>query len=447
MKKHERYFTVWTARKSVVAINISVACMLAACGGGGSDGSQTSGTATGSAIASKSGLFDDDIRAPAAAVPAAPAPAVTPAAAPAATPGATAPAAASTTVVVGRVTDTTNLTVKRARYDARQASVRIDYADSDLNQIKLGMVVEIESARSAADAVPTAVSISAHSFLKGRLDAYDAVRRVLIVNGVTINVPVDTVFEGFTGLLDTTLHAGDYLEVYGFADAAGGAIATRIERKTGSEDLRMTGAVANLNTSLKTFSLYGKTVSYGNAKVEAEDFPNGLMNGAMVRVKGTQTGQVLFAAEEIRSAVDSSSSSKDGLRTEQEGVITDYKALDSFMVNGLQVNAAGAETKGVLRNGTRVEVEGVMRLGVLVASKVESKDADDSFGKSKLEGVISNVNAAARSFQVNGATVTWNSATEFDDVSSGQLAAGMLVEVEGTASQTGLVASKIKLDD
>jgi hypothetical protein len=113
----------------------------------------------------------------------------------------------------------------------------------------------------------------------------------------------------------------------------------------------------------------------------------------------------------------------------------------------LQVNAAGAETKGVLRNGTRVEVEGVMRLGVLVASKVESKDADDSFGKSKLEGVISNVNAAARSFQVNGATVTWNSATEFDDVSSAQLAAGMQVEVEGTASQTGLVASKIKLDD
>lgn len=443
MKKHETYFTVRTAWKSVVAINISLACMLAACGGSGSDGSQTSGTTPGNTVASKSGQFDDDIRFPAAAAPSAPAPAATQAA----TPVATAPVAAGTTVVVGRVTDATNLTVKRARYDARQASVRVDYADSDLTQIKLGMVVEIESGKSATDVIPTAVSISAHSFLKGRIDAYDAVRRVLIVNGVTVNVPVDTVFEGFTGLLDTTLRAGDYLEVHGFADAAGGAIATRIERKTGGEDLRMTGAVSNLNMSLKTFTLYGKTVSYSNAKVEVEDFPNGLTNGAMVRVKGRQTGPALFATEEINSAVDSSSSSKDGLRIEQEGVINDYKALDSFTVNGLPVNAVGAETKGLFRNGTRVEVEGVLRLGVLVASKVESKDADDSPGKSKLEGVISNVNAGARSFQLNGATVTWNAATEFDDVSSVQLAAGMQVEVEGIATQTGLVASKIKLDD
>lgn len=445
MKKHKTYFTVRTARKSVVAINISLACMLAACGGGASDGSQTSGTTPGSTVASKSGLFDDDIRVPAAAVPSATAPVAAPAATPAATPGVTG-VAAGTTVVVGRVTDESNLTVKRARYDARQASVRVDYADSDLAQIKLGMVVEIESEKSPTDAIPTAVSISAYSYLKGRIDAYDAARRVLIVNGVTVNVPVDTVFEGFTGLFDTTLRAGDYLEVYGFADAAGGAIATRIERKTGGEDLRMTGAVSFLNTSLKTFTLYGKTVSYGNAKVEVEDFPKGLTNGAMVRVKGRQTGPALFAAEEINSVFDSSSS-KDDLRIEQEGVINNYKGPDSFTVNGVPVNAVGAETKGLFRNGTRVEVEGVLRLGVLVASKVESKDIDDSPGKSKLEGVISNVNAGARSFRLNGAAVTWNAATEFDDVSSVQLEAGMQVEVEGTATQTGLVASKIKLDD
>lgn len=364
--------------------------------------------------------------------------------------GSPAAQATASTLVVGRVTDATNLTVKRARYDASNASVRVDYRDSSVSEIKSGMIVAIE-AEVSSSGTSFARSIAAHSFVEGRVDSVDAVNRTIVVNGVTVAVPADTVFDGVIGLTDGKLRVGASVEVHGYASITGG-IATRIELKAQDDDSRITGTIANLNMTARTFTLYGKTISFGSA--ELDDLPTGLANGMLVRVKGIHTGVAEYTAQEVRSGSDSSSSSKEGSRSEHEGIVTAFTGLNDLVVNGMRVDASGAEVKGIIAAGSRVEVEGVLRNGVLVASKLENKNDDDNPGSSssssgeiELRGTVSNLNSAARTFQFGSTAVTWNATTEFDDVTATSLANGMFVEVEGRISNFVLQAEKIKLED
>jgi hypothetical protein len=138
----------------------------------------------------------------------------------------------------------------------------------------------------------------------------------------------------------------------------------------------------------------------------------------------------------------------EGVKFEQEGVVTNYVSLSSFLVNGVMVNASAAEVTGTIANNAQVEVEGVIRGGVLIATKVENKGVDDGVsGETNLRGAITGLNAAASTFQLGGMTVTWDSNTEFDDLTASVLANGMTVEVEGIASGSSLRATKIKQDD
>lgn len=438
-----------SARKTVTntAIVVAIASLIAGCGGGGGsdlDGASTTSAGAGAAPAAS---------APAASLPAAgssgtPAPSAAAPGMDTGTATGTPPAqAASTTLVVGRVTDAANLTVKRARYDARNASVRVDYADSSPSEIKLGMIVEIE-AETSSSGTSVARSVAIHSFVEGRIERIDVVGRMLVVNGVTVSVPADTVFEGINGWTDPNLRIGDAVEVHGYASATGGT-ATRIEKKAQDDDSRITGTVTNLNTATRTFTLYGKTISYDSAKLD--DLPTGLADNMLVRVKGFQNGPAVYTATEVRSANGSSASSTNGSRSEQEGIVTAFNSISDLVVNGLRVDASGAEVKGAIGRGTRVEVEGVLRAGVLVASKLENKDNDDSRGsgsqETELRGTVSSLNAMTRSFLLGGVTVTWDETTEFDDVSAASLANNMFLEVEGLASASGLRAQKIKLED
>jgi hypothetical protein len=66
----------------------------------------------------------------------------------------------------------------------------------------------------------------------------------------------------------------------------------------------------------------------------------------------------------------------------------------------------------------------------------------------KIEGVATNVNIAARSFNLNGALVTWVASTEVNTIT--KLKSGVRVVVEGlsNANNGGTVAaSKIQVKD
>ena len=99
--------------------------------------------------------------------------------------------------------------------------------------------------------------------------------------------------------------------------------------------------------------------------------------------------------------------------------------------------------------GRRVEVEGVLSGGVLVARSVEFEDDDDDDDDEfEIEGVITSVSASARTFSVRGITVNYANA-RFKDGTAEQLAPGVKVEVEGQLASDGttLLATEVEFDN
>jgi len=102
-------------------------------------------------------------------------------------------------------------------------------------------------------------------------------------------------------------------------------------------------------------------------------------------------------------------------------------AARSFTIGSLLVDYSGASTEGVLANGTRVEVNGTLNGSTLVASRVEVKRFEGNRGTEvEVEGPVSDLDAAARSFTALGYRVSYASARV-----RGSLANGARVEVEG----------------
>jgi Domain of unknown function (DUF5666) len=103
--------------------------------------------------------------------------------------------------------------------------------------------------------------------------------------------------------------------------------------------------------------------------------------------------------------------------------------------------------------GARVEVEGTMQSGVLVATRVKVED-DDGGGSGgggdeiEVSGAITAVDSANRRFVVRNTTIAVDDQTLFDDGSEADIAVGREVEVRGAlnADQTAVLAERVKFE-
>jgi outer membrane lipopolysaccharide assembly protein LptE/RlpB len=404
---------------------VCAACVLTACGGGGGSTPLQSTTASRSTES------------------------VAPAGSNSAVPSSVTAAASTMVVARGPVSALGTLVVNGVRYDDRTAAIRINGRERLLEDLKLGMVVEVEAERNNATQASVARSVSSSSFAEGRVDAIDLVARTISVMGITIAVPATTVFEGWTGLQDPLFKIGQLVDVHGLANGPTGAVATRIERKTaaaiGAEDLALTGVLSRLDTVQKTFVLSGTIVAYSNARIE--NVGAGLADGMTVRVEGIPSGPGVITASEI-NGTQRAAVTVEGYQVEETGYVSDFVAPFGFKVNGMRVDASGAVVTGTLANNVRVEVRGVMRNGVLLASRVERDDASNGRAggeESKFEGIVTAVSVS--SFQVNGFTVVWDANTRFDHIAPGAIRSGTRLEIQAVWTGTEYVATRIKGED
>jgi hypothetical protein len=228
------------------------------------------------------------------------------------------------------------------------------------------------------------------------------------------------------------LVAGDVVEVYGLFDSLSGRYtATRIERKSGTAtEFRVRGRVNSLSTAQKTFILGGRTISYQSTS----DVPTGLSDGMLVRVRVSTTpvGSVWNAAR-VRSGA---SSPDDRSHAKVEGLVSTFASVAQFSVDGVTVTTDGSTAfpdGQAFAAGDRVEIEGTMVGGVLVASKVELESAS---GNSEFDfrGPIEATNPGALTITVRGVTISYAGTVEFRPTgrTAGDLALNTNVEVKAT---------------
>jgi len=185
----------------------------------------------------------------------------------------------------------------------------------------------------------------------------------------------------------------------------------------------------------------------------------GLQNGVVARV------EVQTAAHEgrwiaTRIVTPLPAATPEGVRTELEGFITDFTSRARFKVDGVAVDASRGDVvfdKGSaaqLAEGARIEVEGRVEGGVLIAERIEVHRVKDAPAQAEagqefdVRGAIEAVDAGARRFVVRGLAVTFDANTRFDDGAAGDLRPGAVVRVRGTLSGGNqLRADRIRFDD
>ena len=357
--------------------------------------------------------------------------------------------AAADSFTTGPISGFGSVIVGGVRFDDTLAII----IDEDGNRatrgdLKLGVVIDIDGARiNRAEMRAVALRIALGGALLGPVSTVNTTASTLTLLGQTVLVTSSTVFDAaITGGL-TGITAGGVYQVHGLYDPANVRfVATRIEPKTGATEYRLRGVLSDLNTTAKTFKIGSELVNY--AGVPSADVPNTLANGQFVRLL-LQTTQVNGAWVAIRL--------RHTVRTLQpcpeahvEGVITAFTSPQAFEINGLKVDAAGATfpdgTAGIVL-GARVEVEGAVVGGVLVATKVEIEDRREA-GRRVLEfhGEMSNLNTAAKTFALRGLTIWYGGTVEYRNGTEATLANGKGVAVRGviSADRTRIEARRIE---
>lgn len=339
----------------------------------------------------------------------------------------------------GRISGFGSVIVNGVRFEDNAARIADDDDEAKVfapGDLRLGMVVRVQAGAVTAGSgtvLPsaTATAITVESQIKGPVESKTA-PDTLVVFGQTVKVNAATVFDG-TSFAAITV--GDILEVSGFADAAGVVTASRIEKEAAANEFKVRGVIANLNTVAKTFQIGTATFNYASA-TRLPTTP--LANGQFVRVR-TQTvkngaGQWVVNRIDLRQALE------DRNEAEIEGVLV--QTGSAFTVNGVTIDVSQLPAGTTLPVGQRVEVEGALVNGVLVARKIEVEDENED-AKVDVRGTASAVNTTAHTFVVGSVTFHYTPGVtrEEDGTIAANLVNGATVRVKGTlpASGTGPV--------
>jgi hypothetical protein len=360
------------------------------------------------------------------------------------------PTETATSFTQGAISGFGSIIVGGVRYDDSGATVSDeDGAARSRSDLKLGMMVDVDAKaldRTAAQAVALRVRLSRE--IVGPVGSVDVAASTAQVLGQTVLVTSSTVFDAALpgGLAALTL--GTVVEVHGIPDPANARIvATRIEPRADAPAYRLRGRVAALDATAKTFMLGGALISY--AGLPAAEVPPGLADGHLVWVLLQTTPQAgAWVATKLRGGLRLPDGQRDA---HVEGAITVFTSATDFEINGLKVDASSAAfpdgREGVVL-GARVEAEGKLVGGVLVATRVEMAERRHPGARPlELHGEMGNLDATAKTFALRGVTVWFGGSVEYRGGTEADLANGKKVEVHGVLStdRTRLEARRIGL--
>lgn len=355
--------------------------------------------------------------------------------------------------VEGPITGFGSIVVGGIRFDEGSATVT-DAEDRpfDRANLRLGMLVEVQSDRPADDGSggrsAKATRVRLGGSLVGPLEAITPGGTFIRVLGQVVRLTPATVFDGVPGGL-AGLRVDDVLEVHGFPSpdvALSDLVATRVERRSSvPAQFRVRGVARDVNAMGTP-----PTLRVGTAVFDlSAGVPAGLANGSVVRlaVGTTQVNgrwPVVLAAVESRRLDDRD-------EAEVEGLVTALDSPTSFSVNGVPVDAGvAAFPDGPVSLGTRVEVEGRVANGVLVATKVELRSDDELLNEGiELRGTLSGLNSGATTFVLRGVTIFYGTVPPPEYVapaSEAGLADGQCVRVRARldADRTRVIATRIE---
>ncbi|MBI3367507.1 MAG: hypothetical protein HY021_03355 [Burkholderiales bacterium] len=339
------------------------------------------------------------------------------------------------------------LVAGNVQFDTAQASiVDGDGAPLPSTSLAAGQHSRIEASAirgSGTQAQAVALTINLGEDLLGPVASIDSVARTLTVLGQRVLVQASTIVDPTLGSGLADLRAGALLQIWGQLDVARARIvATRIAAAPSAPAAFIVrGVLSGVDRATGSVSIGALTALLDSGVSVPPELGTGLIVRARLR-PSTASAVVLALRGDAPLPPDH-------VEAEIEGRVTQFSSPRSFAVDGVPVDASGVSyPAGALLPslGAHVEVHGRSEGGALRASEVQV-EADTGGGE--LDGAISAVDAATRTFTVRGVTVAWDSDTRFVGGSALKLAPRRKVEIKGryNGDRTRLTASSVHLED
>ena len=356
----------------------------------------------------------------------------------------------------GPITGFGSIVVNGVHFDDSVASVLDDDGNalSNLAALRLGTVVDVQGATIVANAT-AASAIRVHVDLLGPVsEPYNAATRRLSVLGEPVAVVSTTALDGFpSGVAAIT--AGSVVAVSSLYDKATGVyVATRIDPVATAGHYAIRGAVGSVDMSTHTFTVGTSTFDYGGLALPAAFGTGSVVRAALETIPASSGHWVVMTFGQAQTSLE------DGRRGGLKGVVDTLTDGTHFVVDGVAVDASGATllpTGAAIGAMSRVEVDGTVVRGTLVATQVKVEAHDDGSDESVSSGgddieiagvILGSVDTAATTFTMRGPTAINYASATFSSGSAADLATGTKVEVRGKLSTDGthVVASEVRID-
>ena len=342
----------------------SIAALLVACGGGGSDGDSQTSTSTSSSTSSSTGI----------------------------------------------VTGFGSVYVNGVEYETGDSTFSLDDGDDDPeneDELGIGMVVTVTGSVNPDGVTGSASHIEYDDELEGIVISEDiddvTGTGTMNVMGQIVIVDDAVIFEsdapGVTSM--GQIATGHVVEVSGYPTNNGTIYATRVELELEThegQEIEVKGIIDNLNVT--TFTVGGLTVDFSNALLD--EIPDGVLsNGLYVEVKSTEgfndRDHLICSEVELEDDGDMDNDGNEGDEVEISGVVTSVTPPEGtpteFMIGGQRV-LLGSDT--VYEHGTvdsiivglMLEAEGSLdAFGALLAYEVEFEEESNIEMEGTLEAV------------------------------------------------------------
>jgi Domain of unknown function (DUF5666) len=305
----------------------------------------------------------------------------------------------------GTVTGFGSVFVNGVEFETNSAIFDIE---DDLNKtqadLRVGMVVQVEGTINSDGTTGTATGIQYSDDIEGPVSSIvenvDATEKTLDVLGKTVIVSrADTAFEGSNFTYDS-IALNNVIEVSGFIDQNGALRASYIELKSISFNAASIFEIKGFITNLSGTSFVVQGINVDASGANISDLPTGLQSNVLVEVKGRYNSTTnTITASEIDA--ENNDLSDDADEVELEGLITRYVDNSDFDINGIPIDTVTASAvftpaAPVLQLGDKVEVEGTISNGVLIAMEVEVRG-----GNAEASAVVDSINLTNNSFTMD----------------------------------------------
>jgi len=356
-------------------------------------------------------------------------------------------AASSTSAISTGTMTTGSVIVNGVRFTAATgAAIRIDDNPGRPEaELRNGMQVKVKGQINDDRVTGRFEKVEAEPEVRGKLASLGT--GSFTVNGQVVYVDDSTVYEDrsagvFSAITFTGLGNANEVEIHGGRDDQGRVLATRVERRDDGPLDEVKGTIStapNGATFTLTNGTAAITVSYATATIT----PSGatLSQGDFVQVHGSFNAGTLTASLINREDLeDAEFQPVEGQEFEVEGHISGFTAHPGeFQVEGRTVRTTSSTrfeggSSADLDNNVKVEAEGHLTRGVLVADKIKFKRA-----QVRIEALSTAVDTSARTVTVMGRTVQANDLTRFDDALGAITANTDRVEVRAYEDKTGAI--------